>query len=88
VVDFERNNIQYDPHTGILESSVVCLNLRTVLTLVKYIGCFQDTDTRYNPARLYNYSIKKCLHFNYPTLKPSQLCMKVDDVVLYDIALS
>ena len=41
--------------------------LLIVLTVVKYIGCIQDTVYQ-DPSHLYNYSTKKCLHSDHLTL--------------------
>ena len=47
--------------------SLYCLFHALSITFVKYVGCFQDADYQ-DPAHLYNYSTKICVHFNCLTL--------------------
>ena len=56
---------------------------RTVLTFVKYVGCFLDTVQK-DPLHLYNNCTKRCLHFNHiALLTPHQLCTTVTNLVWY-----
>ena len=47
--------------------SLYCLFHALSVTFVKYIGCFQDADYQ-DPAHLYNYTTKICVHFSCLTL--------------------
>ena len=50
-----------------LDTQYLGNSLPTVLTFVKYVGCFQDTVFQ-DPSYLCNNSTKKCLHSNHLTL--------------------
>jgi len=50
-------------------------NLSTLLTFVKYVGCFQDTVHQYL-SRLYNNSTKKRQHFKHLSLWHHVSCVQ------------
>jgi len=60
--------------------------LSTVLTSMKYVGCFQG-NVYQDPSHLYN-STKKCLHINhFDSFIPCQMWKKVNELILCSITL-
>ena len=75
------------PHKNVLKyhTHKILNKYNTMLTFVKWTGCFQDNV--YQQIYSYNYSTKKCLHFTHLTLLHHVSCVQKQIIWFYAVLL-